>query len=95
MNEESDDEPLILDFRRPTEQRRSADNFSGLTHTSVSRYSRSGRRMRRFTELPYYIRNNLDTNNSSNSRVHNRRVRFNTTTLLNQHFNEIVSNSIL
>jgi len=42
------------------------------------RNSRSGRRSRRFTDHPYFIRNNLD-NNPSNSRTIHRRVRFSST----------------
>ncbi|XP_025204723.1 uncharacterized protein LOC112601353 isoform X4 [Melanaphis sacchari] len=79
INDESDDEPLNLNFwRSNTEQIRSVDHFGTMAHASQQlRNSRSGRRSRRFTEHPYFIRNNLDNNTSiSNSRTYFRRVRF-------------------
>jgi len=89
INDESDDEPLNLNFRRNNiEQRRSVDHFTTMTHaTQQSRNSRSGRRSRRFTEHPYFIRNNLD-HNPSNSRAIYRHVRFSSS---NRGYNDHVS----
>lgn len=57
--------------------------FNTLVHP---RTSRSGRRSRRFPSYPLFIRNNLD-HNPSNTRTHNRRVRFSST---NRNFNDSV-----
>ena len=80
INDESDDEPLNLNYwRNNIEQRRSVDHYSTMTHTTQQlRNNRSGRRSRRFTEHPYFIRNNLDSN-SSNNRTIFRRVHFSST----------------
>lgn len=59
-----------------------AHDFNGLLVNGPiqlqSRISRSGRRSRRFTELPYVFRN-TSNNSPSNGRNQNRRVRFSTT----------------
>jgi len=64
------------------------DQFNAMTHAPQhSRNYRSGRRSRRFTEHPFFLRNNLD-NSSSNARTFNRRVRFSST---NRGYNDLVS----
>lgn len=88
INDESDDEPLNLNFWIDNNEQRHFNTMTNNTHQS--RNSRSGRRSRRFTEHPYFIRNNLD-NSPSNSRTmyYNRRVRFSTNRGYNDHVSSI------
>ncbi|XP_060865356.1 uncharacterized protein LOC132941357 isoform X1 [Metopolophium dirhodum] len=78
INEESDDEPLNLNYWRNNIDPRPS-YYSSMSHAIHQlRNSRSGRRSRRFTDHPYFIRNNLDNNPSNNRTIH-RRVRFSST----------------
>jgi len=79
INEESDDDQF--DIRR--EQRRITDHLNAVMNevneVNQWRTSRFVRRTRRFTEHPYFMRNNLDTTQSN--RIPNRRsVRFSANT---------------
>lgn len=87
INVGSDDETTIMDYRRPREHRRLLNHYNSNVHASQSsRYSRSGRRLRRITDHPYFTRNELD-NNPSNSRTSNhRRVRFSS---INRSLNDV------
>ncbi|XP_022173585.1 E3 ubiquitin-protein ligase siah-1-like isoform X3 [Myzus persicae] len=77
-SDDDDDEPLNLNYWRNNIDPRPS-YYSSMSHAIHQlRNSRSGRRSRRFTEHPYFIRNNLD-NNPSNSRTIHRRVRFSST----------------
>lgn len=68
------------------------DHFNAMAQTPQQlRNSRSGRRSRRYTEHPYFIRNNLDNNPSNNRTHYNRRVRFSST---NRGYNDHVSDLI-
>jgi len=87
INEESDDEPLNLNYWRNNIDPRPS-YYSSMSHAIHQlRNSRSGRRSRRFTDHPYFIRNNLDNNPSNNRTIH-RRVRFSST---NRGYNDQVS----
>lgn len=66
------------------------EHYNAMSQSPQSlRNSRSGRRTRRYTEHPFYIRNNLDS--PSNNRSHSRRVRFSST---HRGFNDQVSDFI-
>ncbi|XP_001943922.2 uncharacterized protein LOC100164664 isoform X2 [Acyrthosiphon pisum] len=79
INEESDDEPLNLNYWINNVDPR-PNYYSSMPQFSIHqlRNPRSGRRSRRFTDHPYFIRNNLDNNPPNNRTIH-RRVRFSST----------------
>lgn len=81
MNEDSDEEY----FRRHyIEQRRLIDHINASV-LQQTRNSRSGRQSRRFTEHPYFVRNNSDIS-PTNGRILNRRGRFSST---NRDYNQV------
>lgn len=86
INEDSDEEYRNIDLRRHyIEQRRLIDHIN----TSVlqqTRNSRSGRQSRRYTEHPYYIRNQSEIS-SINNRMH-RRGRFSAS---NRDYNQVIN----
>lgn len=89
-NETSDDEYLNLNIRRHNieQHRRYMEHYNAMAQTTQqSRNSRSGRRSRRYTEHPYFMRNNLDSPSNGRS-LNSRRVRFSSS---HRGYNDIVS----
>lgn len=89
INEDSDDEPVILERRHYHDNRRFFEHIGSLSQPT--RVLRSGRRT--FSDQPYFIRNNLDNHPVHYpSRTNNRRVRFSS---LNQIYNSEVSSEVV